>query len=227
MDEEKKLSMPAIIIIVAIIAVVGFLLSKAKMPIPQQNNQKQASNTPTEPPFDPKNIPAVSNTDFSSGPAEATTTIILYSDSQCPYCRVFYPELKKYLSQNPETRFVYRPTPFHTTGQVEEKAMDCANEQGGYWEYLDAIYTSQDTENITEPARLTKIATELGLEEKKFSECLASGKYDAKIQEYLTAARNAKISGTPTSIIIGSKGTVPIKGAVTAETLAKTVDSVK
>jgi protein-disulfide isomerase len=225
--EENKSTLPAIIVLVVIIVVAGFLLTKAKTPTPTNPLVQQASSTPTEPPFDPASIPAVSDSDYVQGPITANTTIILYSDTQCPYCRVFYPELKKYLAQNPDVRFVYRPTPFHTTGQVEEKAMDCANDQGKYWEYFDAIYTSTDTENVTDPARLTKIATSLGLKTAEFEQCFTSDKYAAKTQTYLDAARIAQIKGTPTSIIIGPKGTTPIKGATTAEQITKVVNSVR
>jgi protein-disulfide isomerase len=226
MDENKS-SLPAIIVLVAIVIVAGFLLTKAKVP-PQTNPLvKQTNTAPTEAPFDPASIPAITVQDYVKGPSNATTTIILYSDTQCPYCRVFYPELKKFLTENPDVRFVYRPTPFHATGQVEEKAMDCANDQGKYWEYFDAIYTSTDTENITDATRLTKIATGLGMNGTEFSQCFTSDKYAPKTQVYLDASRSAQIKGTPTSIIIGPKGTVPLKGSVGADQLAKVVNSVK
>ncbi|MDO8512725.1 MAG: thioredoxin domain-containing protein [bacterium] len=224
---SNKSTLPAIIVLVVIVVVVGFLLTKAKVPPATKPAVQQAGSAPTEPPFDPASIPAVSAQDYIKGSATATTTIVLYSDTQCPYCRVFYPELKKVLSENPDVRLVYRPTPFKPTGQVEEKAMDCANDQGKYWEYLDAIYTSTDTENIIDPARLAKIGTDLGLDGTVFSQCLSSDKYGSKTQIYLDAARVAKITGTPTSIIIGPKGATPIRGAVGADQLAKVVNSVK
>ena len=226
MDENKS-SLPAIIVLVVIVVVAGFLLTKAKVPTQTIPATKQANTAPTEPPFDPASIPAVSAQDYVKGPDTAVATIILYSDSQCPYCRLFYPELKKYLSENPDVRFVYRPTPFIKAGQVEEKAMDCANDQGKYWEYFDAIYTSEDTENITDLVRLTKIATEQGMNGTEFSQCFTSDKYASKTQTYLDAARAAKIAGTPTSIIIGSKGITPLKGAVSADQLASVVNSMK
>lgn len=223
----KKSTLPAIIVLVAIVVVAGFLLTKAKTTPAVQPAVKGANTAPTEPPFDPATIPAVSEQDYVRGPANAALTIILYSDTQCPYCRAFYPELTKYLSQNPDIRFVYRPTPFHQAGQVEEQAMDCANDQGKYWEYFDAIYSSTDQENVTDTARLTKIATDLGLNGDEFSQCFTSDKYASKTQTYLDAARAAQIKGTPTSIIIGPKGTVPLKGATTADKVAKMVDSVR
>lgn len=225
--EENKSPLQAIIVLVVIVIVAGFLLTKAKVPPATKQATQQVGGVATEAPFDPASIPTVSETDFVKGPATAATTIILYSDTQCPYCRVFYPELKKYLAQNPDTRLVYRPTPFHAGGVVEEKAMDCANDQGKYWEYLDNIYTSTDTDNITDLSRLTKIATDLGMNGTEFEKCFTSDKYASKIQGYLEASRTAKIKGTPTSIIIGAKGTTPIKGAVAVDQLTKIVNSLK
>jgi protein-disulfide isomerase len=140
---------------------------------------------------------------------------------------MFYPILKDFLSQNSDVRFVYRPTPFHEGGKVEEQAMDCANDQGKYWEYLDAIYTSTDTENVTDVARLKKIATDAGLNDTTFEQCFTSQKYAGNIDTYLNAARSAGISGTPTSILVGPKGAKELRGASSVDTLKTAVDSVR
>jgi protein-disulfide isomerase len=201
--------------------------------LPAATENAAALNTPTvataepEPTFDPSAVPPVTEKDYVKGSASTTVSIILYSDTQCPYCRMFYPILKDFLSQNSDIRFVYRPTPFHEEGKIEEQAMDCANDQGKYWEYLDAIYTSTDTENVTDATRLTKIATDVGLNGTTFEQCFTSQKYAGNIDTYLNAARSAGISGTPTSILVGPKGTKELRGASSIDTLKAAVDSVK
>ena len=231
MSENEKLSVPAIIGAVVIVIVLGFFLAKSRVPKVQEQPTVAGAvatpSAPAEPTFDPASIPPVSDKDYVKGNTDAPVTIILYSDTQCPYCRAFYPILKGFLEQNSDIRFVYRPTPFHETGAVEEQAMDCANDQGKYWEYFDAIYASTDKENVTDPARLKKIATDNGLDGTVFEQCFSSKKYAGNTEIYLSAARVAGINGTPTSIIIGPNGTKKMEGAKSIEVLKSFVDSVK
>lgn len=239
MSENEKLSVPVIIGSLAIVVILGFLLVKGKVPQNQKTpNTQENSNVvavqqnvqnaaPTPIPFDPTTIPPITDKDYIKGNTNAPVSIILYSDTQCPYCRMFYPTLKNFLSQNSDVRLVYRPTPFHEAGKIEEQAMDCANDQGKYWEYLDATYTSTDTANITDTARLKKIATDLGLNGAEFEQCFTSQKYVGNIDAYLSASRTAKISGTPTSILVGPKGTKQLVGALSADALKTAVDLVK
>lgn len=241
-EENEKLSTPVVVVSLVIVVILGFMLVKGKVPqttnlptaaqnvatpntvVVQQNTQTTA---PTPVPFDPTVIPPVTQKDYVKGNANATVSIIFYSDSQCPYCRKFYPTLKSFLDTNSDVRLVYRPTPFHEAGKIEEQAMDCANDQGKYWEYLDAIYTSTDTANVTDAARLKKVATDNGLDGAKFEQCFTSQKYLGNIETYLSASRTAKITGTPTSIIVGPKGTKQLRGAVSADVFKTTIDSVK
>ena len=245
-EENEKLSVPVVVGSLVIVAILGFMLVKGK--VPQTKNlpatgqkvaatsspvaaaaqQQNAQNAPaTPPPFDPTVIPPVTQSDYIKGNVNAPVSIILYSDSQCPYCRMFYPTLNSFVEQNSDVRFVYRPTPFHEAGKIEEQATDCANDQGKYWEYLDAIYTSKDTENLMDVTRLKKIATDNGLDGVKFEQCFTSQKYLGNIDTYLSASRTAKITGTPTSVIIGPKGAKQLKGASSADALKAAVNSVK
>jgi protein-disulfide isomerase len=235
MSENEKLSIPIVIGSLVIVIILGFMLVKSKIPqtkvlptVAENTVAPSAQNSaPAEPTFDPTTIPPITDKDYVKGSANATVSIILYSDSQCPYCRMFYPTLKNFLSQNSDVRLVYRPTPFHEAGKIEEQAMDCANDQGKYWEYLDALYTSTDTSNVTDVARLKKIATDVGLDGAKLEQCFTSQKYAGNIDAYLNAARGAKISGTPTSILIGPNGTKQLIGASSADALKTAVDLVR
>jgi len=44
-------------------------------------------------------------------------------------------------------------------------------------------------------------AKELGLDERKFSDCLISKKFKAQIEQWINDAQTAKIEGTPTFFI--------------------------
>ena len=87
--------------------------------------------------------------DHVLGLASAPVTIIEYSDFQCPFCRTFfdqtYVQLKKEYIDNGVARLVYRhfPLGFHPAAQKSAEAVECANEQGKFWEMHDAIFALQ------------------------------------------------------------------------------------
>jgi predicted DsbA family dithiol-disulfide isomerase len=72
---------------------------------------------------------------------------------------------------------------------------------------------------------LPKIAEYIGLDVAKFNTCLASGKYDAKIQADLENAQATGGQGTPWSVVIANgKAVSSINGAYPYDNVKKTID---
>ncbi len=83
----------------------------------------------------------------SMGPANASVTIVEFSDFECPYCGGLYPTLKD-IEKNykDKIRIVYRQFPLtniHPHAQKAAEASLCANDQGQFWQMHDAMFTDQ------------------------------------------------------------------------------------
>jgi len=140
----------------------------------------------------------------SRGPAAAPVTIVEFADFECPFCGGFYPTLKL-IEKNyaDKVRLVYRQFPLtnmHPNAQKAAEASLCANEQGRFWEYYDALFSDQS--RLSVPA-LKQTAQTLGLNSAAFNTCLDSGKHAATIQKDKDEARKIGVSGTPTVFING------------------------
>src|SRR5688572_3400679 len=140
----------------------------------------------------------------SRGPAAAPVTIVEFADFECPLCGGFYPTLKL-IEKNyaDKVRLVYRQFPLtnmHPNAQKAAEASLCANEQGRFWEYYDALFSDQS--RLSVPA-LKQTAQTLGLNSAAFNTCLDSGKHAATIQKDRDEARKIGVSGTPTVFING------------------------
>lgn len=80
------------------------------------------------------------------GEAEAPVKIVEFSDFECPYCTTVYPTMKTVLDEyGDEVVFEYRhlPLSFHENAQKAAEAVECAGEQGKFWEMHDALFEVQ------------------------------------------------------------------------------------
>jgi protein-disulfide isomerase len=139
----------------------------------------------------------------AKGKAGASIDIIMFSDYQCPYCARAEESVTQVLSKyGDKVRLVFRdyPLPFHDRARPAAEAAACANEQGKFWEYHDKLFAGQ---RDLSDAKLKAMAGELGLDQAKFDACLASGKFEAQIDEDMKAGEAVGVSGTPAFFING------------------------
>jgi protein-disulfide isomerase len=157
----------------------------------------------------------------TKGPANATVTLVEYSDFECPYCRQVVPSLQQVLGKyGDKIRVEYRQFPLssiHPSAMGAAHASLCANDQGKFWEMHDLMFEEQ--KELAVP-QLKEKAGRLGLDQAAFDACMDSNKYAQVIQEDLQTGSEAGVSGTPAMFINGR----PLSGAVDAATLSQIID---
>ena len=138
------------------------------------------------------------------GDPKAPVTIVEFSVFQCPYCKTVQPTLKDLLTKyNGRVKLSFRDFPvrsLHPQAEAAAEAARCAEEQGKFWEYHDALFADQSK---LDAAGLTSTARSLGLDEKSFQSCLASGKFKAQIETDLQDGSKAGVAGTPGFFVNG------------------------
>jgi len=148
------------------------------------------------------------------GDVNAPITIVSFEDYQCPFCkRAFdqtFPQLKKEYIDTGKVKYVYRDFPlgFHPEAQPAAEASECADDQGKFWEYHDAIFQNQQSLGS---ALYTQLAEQLNLDVDKFNQCMQTGKFRSEVQNDFNDGQSYGVSGTPTFFINGIKlvGAVP------------------
>ncbi len=116
------------------------------------------------------------------GPQTAPVTIVEYGDFGCTTCLGWYKlgvldQLRaKYGDQ---IRFVWRDFPVITSLSPQAaEAGQCANEQGKFWEFYNAVYQH----NVAiEASDLQAYAAEIGLDIAKFNDCVTSRRYQNRV----------------------------------------------
>ncbi|MAG32478.1 MAG: hypothetical protein CL908_16470 [Deltaproteobacteria bacterium] len=156
------------------------------------------------------------------GNIEAPVTITAFSDYQCPYCIRSEPVLAEVLRRYPDqVRLVHRHFPLdsiHPFARPASEASMCAEEQGRFWDYHDAIFARQGR---LEEGSFAEIGSELGLDAEALGQCIEERRYMDFVNADFTAGRDAGVTGTPAFFING----IALKGARDANELSRAVDA--
>jgi protein-disulfide isomerase len=226
----EKLSVPIAIVIAGLLIGGSLYLSNVK--ISQQPKVKTVELATSS---DTDKMRPVTADDHILGNPNAPIKIVEYSDTECPFCKQFHSTLKeimKLYAKDGKVAWVYRHFPIdqlHSKARKEAEATECANELGGsqkFWEFIDLVYSTTESNNSLDPAELPKIAKKVGLDVTAFNTCLSSGKYAAKVEADYQDAVKAGGRGTPNSIVVASDGSKTlIQGAQSFEAVKNIVDA--
>ncbi|MES2213627.1 MAG: thioredoxin domain-containing protein [Patescibacteria group bacterium] len=177
----------------------------------------------------------VSATDHIRGNPDARVVIVEYSDTECPYCKIFHESLQRIMAEygkDNKVAWVYRHFPIaqlHSRAPKEAEATECVNELGGpekFWQYLNMIYSKTDSNDTLDPKLLPVFAKTVGVDVTAFNTCLSSGKYASKIQADYDDAMASGGQGTPHTIFVTRDGVkTPIDGALSYDSLKSLIDA--
>ena len=168
------------------------------------------------------------------GPAETDTkpagcdgdkcavTIVEYSEFECPFCSRVLPDTKKILADyKGKLRWIVRdfPLSFHQRARPAAVAAKCAAAQGKYWQMYTQLFENQQK---LDDATIKGHGTKIGLNQKKFEECLAKTPADilATIENNIKTGGALGVSGTPAFFINGRR----LSGALPYDEFKKVID---
>ena len=216
---------------IAGLLIAGAILLKGNS---QQNTAATIANPATGADlFANAQIRPVTTNDHIIGSLNAKVVIVEYSDTECPFCKVFQNTLQQVVQKyGNSVAWVYRHYPIaelHSKAPNEADATECAWEQGGndmFWKYTNEVFATTNSNNSLDPAELPKIAGDLGLNVAQFNTCLSSGKYTSKVQADVDEGQKLGIDGTPTSLIlVNGKVVDSILGAEPIDQVESKIDA--
>lgn len=175
----------------------------------------------------PKSSVKIFKDDITIGKSDAPVTIIEYYSYLCGYCKLFETDVKPDIVKNyvatGKVKLILRPFPPYELSQ----SVLCANDQGKFLEYHNYLFENSD--KIKSVDDLKSFAKNVGLNESEFNQCLDSGKYKSRTEEWykqgMDDMEKAGIAqdkrGTPAFFINGE----PIIGAMPYEDFVKVIES--
>lgn len=138
------------------------------------------------------------------GPADASVTLVEFSDFHCPFCKRVQPTLAELLKTYPEkVKLVYRDLPLdglHPQARGAAEAARCAQDQGKFWEYHDVLFDQAPKASVED---LKRYARKVGLDAEKFDSCLFQSTHRDAVQRDIDEAITLGLTGTPAFFING------------------------
>jgi protein-disulfide isomerase len=135
------------------------------------------------------------------GASDPRVTVVVFSDFECPYCRVIGEPLRE-IARKPGVAVVYKffPLSFHEHADDAARAAMAAHLQGKFWPMHDLLFEKQKE---LDDAAMTSAAKGLGLDMKRFEGDRASEAVKARIAADKAEAEKAGVEGTPTLFVNG------------------------
>jgi protein-disulfide isomerase len=149
------------------------------------------------------------------GDPDAPITIVEFADYQCPGCGAFAlsvkPQVELSYVQNGKAKFVFYDFPLlsiHNHAFLAARAARCADDQGMFWEYQDALFRNQPTWAVRTDVvgDFIDYAESVGLESETFETCLKSDRHADVVTANLALGEQLGITGTPTIMISQGRG---------------------
>ncbi len=158
------------------------------------------------------------------GDPAAPVLVEVWSDFQCPACRIFAEDIEPLVIENyvasGKARLVYRHYPFLDDASIIKEsdqaanASMCAADQNRFWDYHDLLFANWNGENAGafSDRRLVAFAESIGLDMDQFNSCFKDNSFKAQINQDLQDGTNAGVNGTPSVFVNGlqlTPGMVP------------------
>ncbi len=160
------------------------------------------------------------------GDANAPVTIYEFSDFSCPFCAAAegknqylmgvlesrapgweapMPAIKEKYVDTGKVRIVFKYFPGHgAAGAAHAVALGLYEQNPDlFWKFADLAFANQ--QNLNDLTLMKVWAKNLGADETALSDYIASGKYEAQLNEDEAMGRDNGITGTPTFFINGQK----------------------
>lgn len=167
--------------------------------------------------------------DHTIGKDDAPVTIVEYASFTCGHCASFhvntFPKLKEKYIDTGKVKLIFRPFP---TGPAElsiaaSMLAHCAGKER-YFAMTSALMETQRNWMATQDPVpiLQKLASQAGIDDAKFKQCLSDQTLAAEIQRTgLRGYETFGVEGTPTFFI---NGTIVVDGDTTIDALSKIID---
>lgn len=240
--QRSSITLPSAIIIAAAIIAIAIIWVYHPVRPPAANTSADANLQGSQISMAP-----VTAADHIYGNPNAPIKIVEYSDPSCPYCKMFNPTMVQLMTAygpSGNVAWVYRAFPLdkpnqdgkiaHPNAGRESQALECAGVLGGndkFWAYEKAWYEAIPIDGAGRSAdadqkQILDVAASVGLDQVAMNDCIASGRTKNKVEQQYLDGVNARVPGTPYSIIITPSGSkIPVEGAQPYSTLKAAIDA--
>lgn len=161
---------------------------------------------------------------------ERNYTVVVYVDPQDAGSREYVSTVRNATAEYNETvayAVKHFPIHIHPTARDEAGAIECAGQQGKFYEYMDAIFAESTPEEAIAEDLLNNTAESLGLDMNAFNICRDEELFHEDVRDDALEAMSLGATGVPYSVITDQNGIViqRIKGVVSESALSLAIQN--
>lgn len=146
---------------------------------------------------------------YYAGNQSAKVTVVQFGDYACPYTRSAEGGVQELLLKDgSRINYVFKPAPLqkiHANANEAALAAICANQSGKYWDYRKWLFENQADFPGAERQFFTDGAKTVGMDGKKFSDCLSSPSASSTLDSEISEANQSGVCLTPVFFVNGKK----------------------
>jgi protein-disulfide isomerase len=139
---------------------------------------------------------------YAFGPAAAPTTLVVFSDFQCPFCRRFSLVIDSLRARHPDVRIVERHFPLvglHDAAFAAALAAECAKDAGRYEEMRHAMFYSRA---LVADAQWGLLANHSGIRDTAaLAHCVDTQRHADVVRADIQAGQGIGIHATPSVLV--------------------------
>lgn len=170
------------------------------------------------------------------GNASAPVWLLVISDFQCPYCRMWheqtYPALMREYVQPGKVRMAYLHLPLssHPHAMPAAEAAMCAGVQGKFWDVADGIFDTQERwtpmDRASAAVVFDSLAVAAGVKAPEWRDCVSQHRTAPMIDADAARATQIGVQSTPSFVVMrGNEVVRGISGAYPIETFRSAIDA--
>lgn len=153
------------------------------------------------------------------GPKNAPVRLVVYSDFQCPACKLAVAPIEELRNQFRDSlKIEFRHYPLerpHKWALTAATFAECTAEQNKFWQFHDRLFETQETW-LSSPDPVTffaEIVQALGLDILQFESCIQNPATVAQVRKEQALGNKQDVQSTPTIFINGQilVGSVQLK----------------
>ena len=188
------------------------------------------SRSPSEPsPSSPTTVGTaqVAGPPWQMGNPEGRFTLTLYADLECPFCREYFPQLKRWVGENTDVALQWHHQPLaahEPAASAEARLAECAAEAGGhaaFWQAVEWVYAHTRSDGQGLPDGLRYPGSTPAVEQ-----CVASDRLDAAIRTQAAEATKSGVTATPTLRLLDRQTgqAILLQGPIEGDALLSAMD---
>ncbi|OFU89026.1 MULTISPECIES: DsbA family protein [Stenotrophomonas] len=175
----------------------------------------------------PVNMTQPSGPPWQMGNPEGRFTLTFYADLECPFCREYFPQLKRWVGNNTDVALQWHHQPLaahEPAASTEARLAECAAEAGGhaaFWQAVEWVYAHTQSDGQGLPDGLQYPESTPAIEQ-----CMTSERPGAAIRAQAAEATKSGVTATPSLRLLDRQTgqAILLQGPIEGDALLSAMD---